>query len=371
MTGPDPARATADAIADRLTETILARYQGDSMTKQADPNGRTPIGPPPATLDEVQPPLYVQAMIETATAEGRAEALAEQLSDLSLDRMALVDRLVDREREAATVIVDLHVANARAVDEANQARALLSSATTRVDELQDELRRRDENDEMRHLMEADDPRGAELQTIRDTATTAITAIGGRNFDDIDTAGRVELLAERAIELYAANERDADDELREVARIIRLGIEAHHAAQFPHEDIGMPIRAVDQAALLTGYLAATRQRVRQLESANSILQDTANGRHSVVDGDVREHTEQAAEAAQREHQVLPTPSPASPCSNCGHTRAAHDPGAEWNADQAGIHRTCKPPCLCSMYVPVAPKPEDGPARPTGSGCAYGC
>ncbi|WNY14864.1 hypothetical protein SEA_MOONTOWERMANIA_70 [Gordonia phage MoontowerMania] len=324
MTGPDPARATADAIADRLTETILARYQGDSVTKQADPNGRRPMTAPPATLDEVQPPLYVQAMLETATAEGRAEALAEQLSDLSLDRMALVDRLVDREREAASVIVDLHVANARAVDEANQARALLSSATTRADELQAEL--------------DSDPRRAVLQQVWDTATNAIVAIGGSNLDDIDTTGRVELLAERAIELYAENRHDVDadtDELHEVARIIRLGIEAHHAAQFPHEDIGMPIRAVDQAALLTGYLAATRQRVRQLESANAILQDTANGRHSVVDGDVREHTEQAptggvevghpyeqtiadaslpeqivadlqtAEAAQREHQVLPS------------------------------------------------------------------
>ncbi|UVF60757.1 hypothetical protein SEA_BOBBOB_71 [Gordonia phage BobBob] len=359
MTDTDPARATADAIADRLTSTILARYQGDSVTKQADPNGRRPMTAPPATLDEVQPPLYVQAMLETATAEGRAEALAEQLSDLSLDRMALVDRLVDREREAASVIVDLHVANARAVDEANQARALLSSATARADELQAELRRRDENDEMRHLMEADDPRGAELQTIRDTATTAITAIGGSNLDDIDTAGRVELLAERAIELYAENRHDVDgdtDELHEVARIIRLGIEAHHSAQFPHEDIGMPIRAVDQAALLTGYLAATRQRVRQLESANAALQDTANGRHSVVDGEVREHAEQAptggVEVGRPYEQTLPA------------TDLPEQIVADLQTAEAAQRE--------HQVLPTAPKPDDdGPARPTGSGCAYGC
>ncbi|AYR02453.1 hypothetical protein SEA_AFFECA_71 [Gordonia phage Affeca] len=375
MTGPDPARATADAIADRLTSTILARYQGDSMTKQADPNGRTPIGPLPAALGDYKPPLYVQAMLETATAEGRAEALAEQLSDLSLDRMALVDRLVDREREAASVIVDLHVANARAVDDATQARALLSSATTRADELQAEL--------------DSDPRRAVLQQVWDSATTAITAIGGSNLDGIDTAGRVELLAERAIELYAANEHDVDGvtaTLLGVEQTARVALTAHHEMMFPHEDIGIPVAVDQQVTMLAGYLADARHRVQQLTAANAALQDTANGRHSVVGGEVREHTEQAptggvevghpyeqtiadpslpeqiiadlqtAEAAQREHQVLPTPSPASPCANCGHGRDKHDPGAYWNADQRAIHRSCEPPCPCTVYVPVAPKPS---------------
>ncbi|QDH92089.1 hypothetical protein SEA_GALADRIEL_70 [Gordonia phage Galadriel] len=363
MTDTDPARRTADAIADRLTETILARYQGDSMTKQADPNGRRPMTAPPATLDEVQPPLYVQAMLETATAEGRAEALAEQLSDLSLDRMALVDRLVDREREAASVIVDLHVANARAVDDATRARALLTSATARADKLQAELRRRDEADEMRHLMEADDPRGAELQTIWDTATTAITAIGGRNLDGIDTAGRVELLAERAMEMDAENRHDVDSDTNELQDAVDLieGVRElavdtlidHHRA-LHGDDSPPPAVPEDVDGLvraLRSTLERTRERLWQLSKANVDLQRAVNGRHSVVDGEVREHTEQAPTGG-----VEVTPSPASPCSNCGHTRAAHDPGAEWNADQAGIHRTCKPPCPCTVYVPVAPKPS---------------
>ncbi|AYR02962.1 hypothetical protein KNU20_gp69 [Gordonia phage Geodirt] len=420
MTGPDPARATADAIADRLTSTILARYQGDSMTKQADPNGRTPIGPLPAALGDYKPPLYVQAMLETATAEGRAEALAEQLSDLSLDRMALVDRLVDREREAATVIVDLHVANARAVDDATQARALLSSATARADQLEAEL--------------DSDPRRAVLQTIWDTATTAITAIGGSNLDDIDTAGRVELLAERAIELYAENRHDIDGERDQLYEITGGAIEAHHAARFAGQDIGTPTSLVDRVRSLALWLAHerqnavmldqiedeardiaadalvehhremsldntpaavpnglvdlvgalratlrhTRSRVAQLEAANVALQDTANGRHSVVGGEVREHTEQAptggVEVGRPYEQTLPeTDMPehvtqaidtvqdaiattARECQNCGHGRDKHDPGAYWNADQRAIHRSCEPPCPCTVYVPVAPKPS---------------
>ncbi|QNJ55475.1 hypothetical protein SEA_PARIES_72 [Gordonia phage Paries] len=349
MTGSDPARATADAIADRLTSTILARYQGDPVTKQADPNGRRPMTAPPATLDEVQPPLYVQAMLETATAEGRAEALAEQLSDLSLDRMALVDRLVDREREAASVIVDLHVANARAVDEANNARALLASATARADQLEAEL--------------DSDPRRAVLQTIWDTATAAITAIGGRNLDGIDTAGRVELLAERAMEMDAENRHDVDSDTNELQDAVDLieGVRElavdtlidHHRA-LHGDDSPPPAVPEDVDGLvraLRSTLERTRERLWQLSKANVDLQRAVNGRHSVVDGEVREHTEQAPTGG-----VEVTPSPASPCSNCGHTRAAHDPGAEWNADQAGIHRTCKPPCPCTVYVPVAPKPS---------------
>ncbi|WMI33077.1 hypothetical protein SEA_SCHOTTB_66 [Gordonia Phage SchottB] len=386
----DPARKTADAIAARLTETILNRYQGDQphMTKQADPNGRPPIGNPPyPDLADVKPPLHVQAMLETARAEGRADALADQLSDLSLDRMALVDRLVDREREAANVIVGLIEDRAKAVTEAANTRALLDSATAKVVELQAEW-------------DGDDPRAQVLQTIWDTATNAITEIGGRNLTAADlVADRVSLLAERAIELHlAANRHTTEvDQVRDLA--IDTLVEHHedvNGADAP--PAAMPQNIVDLVGALRSTLRHTRDRMQQLQSANDALQQTVNGRHTVVDGDVRSHAEpapmgnlvstvvadlQAAAIASEPNgasggfdvgapyeqtiEAAPLPadvtqaidvakdaaatggeSPATPCLNCGHTRAAHDPGSYWNADQRAIHQSCKPPCPCSDY-----------------------
>ncbi|AYR03047.1 hypothetical protein J1761_gp68 [Gordonia phage Kroos] len=347
----DAARKTADAIAARLTETILNRYQGDQphMTKQADPNGRTPIGNPPyPDLADVKPPLHVQAMLETARAEGRADALADQLSDLSLDRMALVDRLVDREREAANVIVGLIEDRAKAVTEAANTRALLDSAAAKVDELQAELRRRDEHHDV----------------------------------DGELLGMVNIIGEAsdlAIDTLVEHHEDVN------------GADAPPAA--------MPQNIVDLVGALRSTLRHTRDRMQQLQSANDALQQTVNGRHTVVDGDVRSHAEpapmgnlvstvvadlQAAAIASEPNgasggfdvgapyeqtvEAAPVPadvtqaidvakdaaatggeSPATPCANCGHTRAAHDPGAYWNADQRAIHSTCKPPCACSGYV----------------------
>ncbi|QNJ58391.1 hypothetical protein J1763_gp70 [Gordonia phage YorkOnyx] len=415
----DPARKTADAIAARLTETILNRYQGDQphMTKQADPNGRSPIGPPYPDLADVKPPLHVQAMLDTARAEGRADALADQLSDLSLDRMALVDRLVDREREAANVIVGLIEDRAKAITEAANTRALLDSATAKVDELQAE--------------QDGDPRAQVLQTIWDTATNAITEIGGRNLTVGDlVTDRVSLLAERAIELHhAAENHDVDGdraELFEIRLIASRALAWYHEDAFPQQHLVVPDDAVTQVQSLINWLRherrlaeivdqvrdiagdtlsehhddmhgadappaaipddvvdlvgalratlrQTRDRMQQLQSANDALQQAANGRHTVVDGDVRSHAEPAPTGFdvgapyEQTIEAAPLPadvtqaidvakdaaatggeSPATPCVNCGHTRAAHDPGAEWNADQRAIHRSCKPPCPCSDY-----------------------
>ncbi|QNJ58041.1 hypothetical protein SEA_JKSYNGBOY_67 [Gordonia phage JKSyngboy] len=392
----DPARKTADAIAARLTDTIIARYQGDQphMTKQADPNGRTPFSPPtPPNLADVKPQLHVQAMLETARAEGRADALAEQLSDLSLDRMALVDRLVDREREAANVIVGLIEDRAKAVAEAANTRALLDSATAKVAELQADVDA--------------DPRREYLQSINDVVTDAITTIGGSNLTDSDTTGdRVDLLAERAIELHQRAGTDVDDE----RRLTRIVDEARDLAADTlvehHLDVNgadappaaIPDGLVDLVGALRSTLRYTRDRAQQLQAANDALQQTVNGRHTVVDGDVRSHAEpapmgnlvstvvadlQAAAIASEPNgasggfdvgapyeqtvEAAPLPadvtqaidvakdaaatggeSPATPCANCGHTRAAHDPGSYWNADQRAIHQSCKPPCPCSDY-----------------------
>ncbi|AXH44932.1 hypothetical protein SEA_RIBEYE_69 [Gordonia phage Ribeye] len=379
----DPARKTADAIAARLTETILNRYQGDQphMTKQADPNGRPPIGNPPyPDLADVKPPLHVQAMLETARAEGRADALADQLSDLSLDRMALVDRLVDREREAGNTIAQLIDERSHFATDAANARMLLDSATAKVAELQAE--------------QDGDPRAQVLQTIWDTATNAIAEIGGRNLTAGDlVTDRVSLLTERAIELHLAANRHA----AEVNQVHDLAVDTlvEH-----HEDVNgadappaaMPQNIVDLVGALRSTLRHTRDRMQQLQSANDALQQTVNGRHTVVDGDVRSHAEpapmgnlvstvvadlQAAAIASEPNgasggfdvgapyeqtaEAAPLPadvakdaaatggeSAATPCANCGHTRAAHDPGAYWNADQRAVHSSCKPPCPCSGY-----------------------
>lgn len=46
------------------------------------------------------------------------------------------------------------------------------------------------------------------------------------------------------------------------------------------------------------------------------------------------------AWQPDHQIA--------CASCGHHRAAHRPGAEHNADQAGIHTSCAA-CSCGAFT----------------------
>lgn len=299
----DAARNVADALADKLTDTILARYQGDqTVTKQADPTGRPTT---PAALDKYQPTILNQALIELARAEGRADGLAETISDLQLDRTILTDKLIDAERDHANALAAEQTNTNYLQQQYTQLQQMLASATAKVDALQAE------NSDLHRVIDesaagiANLPAAAAeqaLDRIGVIARTELTAhyeatAGGDPAEpsDDDIAAVRELAHELAQTRHTAEQR-----LRESEQIEAIASTALLAYYCETEGRAikhtLPGTTTAMVAALADELHRACDRMIQLGSANEALQDSMRrhpaGRHIVVQGEGREHTEPA-------------------------------------------------------------------------------
>lgn len=253
----DVARNVADRLADKLTDTILTRYAGDpDMTKQADPTGRPALAP--QTLDEYKPRIIDQALIEVARAEGVADALRETISDLQLDRIVLTDKLIDAERDHAQQVATWQ-GNVEYVNQQNaQLQQMLASATQTVTDLQEQ------NADLHKAIDESDAGTAEQRL--------------RASEDIEAIATDALLAH---------------------------LNATEGSAVKHE---LPGSTVGLVARMAVELEETRARMIQLGSANEALQDAVGrhpaGRHIVIEGEDREHTEPAPIAEVQNDNVAP-------------------------------------------------------------------